>query len=83
MGGGGGAGGGGGGGGGEGGGGGGRSAPQVSVLVRADLQKLRFSIFGSVMFMVFCYFFTPRDPSKKLQHVVRIDLVQFSASELQ
>ena len=35
---------------------GGRAAPLVSVLVLAGLPKLRFSIFGSVMFMFFCFF---------------------------
>ena len=33
-------------------------------------------------FCMFGLFFRPRDPSKKLRHVVRINLVQFSAPEL-
>ena len=42
-------------------------------------QKCYFNAF----FVFLGLFFRPRDPSKKLRHVVRINLVQFSAPELQ
>ena len=48
-------------------------------------QKMGLSIFGIVILMHVCMSFVtfrPRDPSKKLRHVVRINLVQFSAPEL-
>ena len=49
-------------------------------------QKIRFSIFWCAILIHFCYlidnFVRPRDPSKKFRHVVRINLVQFSAPEL-
>ena len=49
-------------------------------------QKNRFFHFWKYYFNDFFVFlgviFRPRDPSKKLRHVVRINLVQFSAPEL-
>ena len=65
-------------------------SPPVSVLIRADFKQIRFAIFGSVILMIFFskktrfpkVLFRLREPSKKFGHVVRISLVQFSASEL-
>ena len=57
------------------------------VLVRADLQQKCVFPFSEVLFYcMFCIcwvIFRPWDPSKKFTHLVRINLVQFSAPEFQ
>ena len=61
--------------------------PQSFSFGTRRFQKIRFFQFRKCYFNAFfCGFlviFRPRDPSKKLRHVVRINLVQFSAPGLQ
>ena len=56
-----------------------RAYRNYSFVTRRS-QKITFFYFRKCYFNAFL-FFRPRDPSK-LQHVVRINLVQFSAPEL-